>query len=201
MSPASSMVGIVDILISKTILIFYLNVGKHYGNQADFNCGCTILIKDHGYPETYPFLGSSSVYENRGILLLRNPIEALFTSAHYLWSDNKQKGTVSPDLFKGPKWDDYVSNATIEWAEHADRWIQNIRNGTVIFYEKLLLEDTEAELNRLFRAINFMPIDPERMRCTLSHKSRSDLKRTKKPTYKTYIRYRWGHFIFKFSFG
>ncbi len=179
---------------------FYLNgEGKHYGNQAEFDCGCTILIKDHGYPETYPFLGSPSVYKNRGILLLRNPVEVLFTSAHYLWSGNQQNGTVSPDLFAGPKWDDYVSKVAKEWADHADRWIQNIQNGTVIFYEKLLLEDTaEAELNRLLRAINFIdphhpPIDPERMRCTLLHKNRSDRKRSKKPTYENLTKDSFGH--------
>jgi hypothetical protein len=68
-----------------------------------------------------------------------------------------------------------------EWAEHAIRWIQNIRNGTVIFYE-LLLQDTEDELNRLLRAVNLIdPVDPERMRCTIKHKKRTDRKRSVKP--------------------
>ena len=59
-----------------------------------------------------------------------------------------QIGTVSPVNFKGPVWNNYVNCVTYVWADHAIRWIQNIQNGTVIFYEKLLLEDTETELNR-----------------------------------------------------
>jgi hypothetical protein len=99
-----------------------------------------------------------------------------------------QIGTVSPVHFKGPVWNNYVNYVTCAWADHAIRWIQNIQNGTVIFYEKLLLEDTETELNRLLRFINFTdphhpPVDPDRMRCTLKHKNRLDRKRLKKPTY------------------
>ena len=99
-----------------------------------------------------------------------------------------QIGTVSLlDKFKDPQWNNYVNYVTYAWADHAIRWIQNIQNGTVIFYEILLLEDTETELNRLLRSINFTdpqhpPVDPDRMRCTLKHKNRLDRKRLKKPT-------------------
>jgi hypothetical protein len=143
------------------------------------------LIKDHGYLETYPFEGAARTYENRGILLLRNPIEVLFTFGHYLWSGNDQKGIVSEKLFTGKDWEKHLNNVAFEWAEHANYWIENIKNGTVIFYE-LLLKDTEKELNRLLRSINFIdpqnpPVDPERMRCTLQHKNRADRKRPRKP--------------------
>ena len=127
-------------------------------------------------------------YQHRGILLLRNPIDALFSFVHYLMAGQDQIGTVSLlAKFKGPQWNCYVNYVTFAWADHTIRWIQNIQNGTVIFYEKLLLEDTEAELNRLLRAINFTdphhpPVDPDRMRCTLKHKNRMDRKRLKKPT-------------------
>jgi hypothetical protein len=127
-------------------------------------------------------------YQHRGILLLRNPIDALFSFVHYLMAGQDQIETVSLlAKFKGPQWNSYVNYVTFAWADHAIRWIQNIQNGTVIFYEKLLLEDTEAELNRLLRAINFTdphhpPVDPDRMRCTLKHKNRTDRKRLKKPT-------------------
>jgi hypothetical protein len=125
-------------------------------------------------------------YGNRGILLLRNPFEALFSFFHYLMSGLDQIGIVSPVNFKGPDWNDYVEFVAYAWADHAIRWIQNIKNGTVIFYEKLLFLDTEAELNRLLRVINFtdshnMLVNPERMRCTLKHKNRLDRKRSKKP--------------------
>ena len=199
----------------------------YHGNEADFNCNCTILIKDHdgtevdNLPVYLEGTSNSSVsnihrnnatkvsrillnnaatllfytlrqinalrrenYQHRGILLLRNPIDALFSFRHYLMAERNQLGAVSPVFFKGPAWNNYVNYVTYAWADHAIRWIQNIQNGTVIFYEKLLLEDTEAELNRLLSAINFIdpPGDPDRMRCTLKHKNRTDRKRLKKPT-------------------
>ena len=161
--------------------------GNHHGNKAETGCDCTIVIKDHGYPETYPFIGTPGPYENRGILLIRNPFDALFSFVHFLWSGNDQKGIVSTDHFTGPKWDEHFKYVSNEWAEHADRWIKNIQNGTVIFYE-LLLTDTETELNRLLRAVNFTdshhpPVDPDRMWCTLKHKNRLDRKRSSKPKY------------------
>ena len=102
-------------------------------------------------------------------------------------AERNQIGAVSPGNFNGPQWNSYVDYVTYAWADHAIRWIQNIQNGTVIFYEKLLLEDTETELNRLLRAIDFTdphhpPVDPDRMRCTLKNKNRMDRKRLKKPT-------------------
>ena len=56
--------------------------GNHHGNKAETDCDCTIVIKDHGYPETYPFIGTPGPYENRGILLIRNPFDALFSFVH-----------------------------------------------------------------------------------------------------------------------
>jgi hypothetical protein len=128
----------------------------------------------------------SFLYDNRGILLLRNPIDALFTFAHYLGSSENQTGIVSSDDFKSPEFDNYVDYVADTWADHAVGWIENIQNGTVLFYERLLLEDTEAELKRLLNVIHFSdplhpPIDPERMRCTLLHKNRMDRKRAYKP--------------------
>ena len=97
-----------------------------------------------------------------------------------------QIGTVSPDTFKGSQWDHYVDYVAYAWADHAQRWIQTIQNGTVIFYEKLIV-DTENELRRLLNAIHSKRdghgwlVDPKRMLCTLSHRNRKDRKRDKKP--------------------
>ncbi|XP_057368665.2 sialate:O-sulfotransferase 1-like [Daphnia carinata] len=178
----------------------------HHGNTADLDCECTILIKDHDVllPDfaSFPTLTNNLVkanetkknrgpirsflYGNRGILLLRNPMDALFTFAHFLGSSGNHTGVVPEKDFLGPQWDKYIDYVADTWADHAVGWIENIQNGTVIFYERLLLEDTAAELKRLLNVINFVdphhpPVDPERMRCTLLHKDRKDHKRTKKP--------------------
>lgn len=113
-------------------------------------------------------------------------MDAFFSFAHFLGSSRNQTGIVSEEAFWGPQWDNYVDCMADLWADHAVGWIENIQNGTVLFYERLLLEDTEAELRRLLNVINFVdphhpPVDPERMRCTLLHKGRTDRKRSKKP--------------------
>jgi hypothetical protein len=128
----------------------------------------------------------SFLYDNRGILLLRNPMDALFPFAHFLGSSGNHTGAVvSSNDFKGPQFDNYVDYVADTWADHAMGWIENIQIGTVLFYERLLLEDTSAELERLLNVIHFSdprhpPIDPKRMRCTLSHKNRMDRKRIPK---------------------
>ena len=113
-------------------------------------------------------------------------MDALFTFAHFLGSSGSQIGTVSPGDFMGPQFDNYVDYVADTWADHAVGWIENIQNGTVLFYEQLLLGDTAAELKRLLSVIRFSdpyhpPVDPERMRCTLSHKDRADRRRPYKP--------------------
>nr|WBD92698.1 putative WSC domain-containing protein 1 [Daphnia magna] len=181
----------------------------HHGNSADLDCECTILIKDHDVllPDfaSFPTLTNNLVkandtrkdnkrrgpirsflYGHRGILLLRNPMDALFTFAHFLGSSGNHTGVVSEKDFVGPQWDKYIDYVADTWADHAVGWIENIQNGTVLFYERLLLEDTAVELKRLLNVIHFVdphhpPVDPERMRCTLLHKDRKDHKRTKKP--------------------
>jgi hypothetical protein len=113
-------------------------------------------------------------------------MDALFTFAHFLGSSGNHTGVVPSIDFVGPQFDNYVDYVADTWADHAVGWIQDIQNGTVLFYERLLLEDTAAELTRLLNVIGFSdphhpPVDPERMRCTLLHKDRMDRKRTKKP--------------------
>jgi hypothetical protein len=113
-------------------------------------------------------------------------MDALFTFAHFLGSSGNHTGVVLSNDFKGPQFDNYVDYVANTWADHAVEWIENIQIGTFLFYERLLLEDTEAELKRLLNVVHFSdprhpPIDPERMRCTLWHKNRLDRKRTRKP--------------------
>jgi hypothetical protein len=113
-------------------------------------------------------------------------MDALFTFAHFLGSSGNHTGVVSSSDFVGPQFDNYVDYVADTWADHAVGWIQDIQNGTVLFYERLLLEDTATELTRLLNVIRFNdphhpPVDPERMHCTLLHKDRADRKRTEKP--------------------
>ncbi|XP_057372312.1 sialate:O-sulfotransferase 1-like [Daphnia carinata] len=182
--------------------------GNHSSNTANLECECTILIKDHDIDQPIPVLpiggfngvkGNETTKKNdergpvhsffygyRGVLLLRNPVDTMFTYAHFLATSGDKTGVVSENHFSGPNWEAYVDYVANTWADHAVGWIETIQNGTVLFYERLLLEDTAAELKRLLEVIRFSdphrpPVDPQRLRCALRHKNRVDRKRLKKP--------------------
>lgn len=76
------------------------------------------------------------------------------------------------NLFQGDGWNSFLEEALASWADHAERWIDRIRNGTVLFYEDLTRLDTESEVRRLLRVFGFgdghqQPIDDERLQCAL----------------------------------
>ncbi len=120
----------------------------------------------------------SQQYGNRAVLLLRNPMDVVFTYRHWLISG--KVGNAPLEAFSGPQWEESVDYVAYAWADHAIRWIEQIEKGTVIFYEKLLGEKASDELDRLLKAMDFQPIDPHRMRCALSHRNRTDHKRLNK---------------------
>lgn len=118
-------------------------------------------------------------YDYRGVLLLRNPMDVVFTYRN--WQLAGKIGTAPSEAFQGPEWNKVVEYVAFAWADHAIRWIEQIQKGTVIFYE-LLRQNTTNELNRLLEAIEFspLPVDQDRLKCTLAHKDRIDHKRLNK---------------------
>ena len=117
-------------------------------------------------------------YDSRGVLLLRNPMDVVFTYRH--WQHGGKVGIAPPEAFEGPKWEETIDYVAYAWADHAIRWIEQIKNGTVLFYERLMGVTAEKELVRLLNVLNFHPIDPDRMRCALAHRNRTDHKRQNK---------------------
>ena len=107
-------------------------------------------------------------------------MDVVFTYRH--WQLAGKVGKAPPEAFRGREWDEIVKYVAFAWADHAVRWIEQIEKGTVIFYEQLLGQNATLELERLLEAMDFKPrpVDPERLRCTLAHRSRSDFKRTNK---------------------
>lgn len=117
-------------------------------------------------------------YDKRGVLLLRNPMDVVFTFRN--WHYGGKTGVAPPDAFRGPQWDETVDFVAYVWADHAIRWIEQIEQGTVLFYEKLLGSNADLELERLLEVMDFHPIDRDRMQCTLAHRYRIDHKRQHK---------------------
>ena len=89
-------------------------------------------------------------------------------------------GTAPPKAFRGREWDEVIDYVSYAWADHAIRWIEQIKEGTVLFYEHLKGKKAAEEIERLLDAIHFSPIDPERLNCALSHRDRNDHKRVNK---------------------
>lgn len=117
-------------------------------------------------------------YDKRGVLLLRNPMDVVFTYRD--WLHGGKVGKAPPEAFRGPEWDATVDYVAYAWADHAIRWIEQIENGTVLFYERLMGQTASGELKRFLQVIDFHPVDPVRMRCTLDHRNRTDHKRLNK---------------------
>ncbi|XP_057371251.1 sialate:O-sulfotransferase 1-like [Daphnia carinata] len=155
-------------------------------------CGCTIIDKDHEatagvYKRKY-YLQLLQDYSNiinttynyRGILLLRNPMDVVFAHQNHLLVG---KFDVAPvNAFRGPVWDELVDAVAFAWSDHAIRWIEQMKQGTAIFYEHFLGDNAQHELERLLDAMNYNPqlLDPERMRCLLAHRNQSEYKRSNK---------------------
>ena len=91
-------------------------------------------------------------------------------------------GHAPPSAFEGAEWDEVVEYVAFAWADHAVRWIEQLKQGTVIFYENLIGDGAPKEIERLLDTIEYphRPVDPERMRCAMSHRNRTDHKRVNK---------------------
>ena len=108
-------------------------------------------------------------------------MDVVFTYRH--WQHGGKVGIAPPEAFEGPKWEETIDYVAYTWADHAIRWIEQIKNGTVLFYERLMGVTAETELVRLLNVLNFHPIDPDRMRCALAHRNRTDYKRQNNTRY------------------
>lgn len=100
--------------------------------------------------------------------------------AYQNWVYGGKTGKAPPEAFNGTKWEQAVEYVAYAWADHAIRWIEQIKNGTVLFYEKLIGNTAELELERLLNVLHFHPIDANRMRCTLAYRNRTDHLRINK---------------------
>ena len=102
-------------------------------------------------------------------------MDVVFTFRH--WMHAGKTGQAPPEAFQGSEWDQVVDYVAYVWADHAIRWIEQISNGTVLFYEKLMGKMAGEELERLLDVLDFHPVDPDRIRCALAHRNRLDHKR------------------------
>ena len=107
-------------------------------------------------------------------------MHASFAYRHYLLAG--QTGVAGEQYFQGDDWNEFLRFVSFAWADHAIRWIDQLKNGAVVFYEKLQ-NDTEMEIRRLLHSIHFNAVDSQRLQCTISHKQRIDRRRIQRYKY------------------
>lgn len=145
-----------------------------YGEAVPPDCGCTAVQNTHGFAlaglvPKYKEQRSAEVtlFRGRGILLLRNPYEALLSYRNYLYGGHT--GLAPEDRFKGHEWEIFASGLAVVWKELAATWINNTKQGgaTVLHFEQVKQDPREAVRS----VLNFLGIatDEHRLSCVLSH--------------------------------
>lgn len=112
-------------------------------------------------------------------------MDVVFTFRH--WQFAGKTGQAPRENFTGQDWDKVVDYVAFAWADHAIRWIEETKKGTVLFYEQLLGQNATLELERFWRVMEFKePMNPDRLRCTLAHRNRMDHRRVNKTRFEQF---------------
>ncbi|XP_076054159.1 uncharacterized protein LOC143032858 isoform X3 [Oratosquilla oratoria] len=142
-----------------------------YGENETPECGCTVVVKTHGYSLNgmpalrWQRMRNLDKYFGRGVLLLRNPYDTLIAYRNYLAAGHL--GIAPTRTYKGPDWDNFVRNSIDIWRLYALDWITSSRASTVVHYE-LMKEDLKGQLLRLLHFLR-LRVDYHRLSCVLAH--------------------------------
>lgn len=77
-------------------------------------------------------------------------------------------------------WDDFVSRSVAGWETLATVWIRGLKQGGVIYYERLRHE-TNSELKRLVTMLG-LSYDQQKFDCVLRHTKDNSFKRESNTT-------------------
>lgn len=86
-------------------------------------------------------------------------------------------------LFEYSEWDNFVSRSVAGWETLATVWIRGLKQGGIIYYERLHRE-TRSELKRLLKMLG-LGYDKERLECVLRHTADNSFKRESNQTAQT----------------
>ncbi|XP_049846131.1 WSC domain-containing protein 1-like [Schistocerca gregaria] len=145
-----------------------------YGEAVSPDCGCTAVQKTHGFSVAgvVPLAAAQRaaevrVFRGRGILLLRNPYEALISYRNFLYGGHT--GFAPRTRFQGPEWERFASQLALVWRELAATWANytHADEATLLHFERLRLEPS-SELRRLLRFLR-LAVDERRLACVLRH--------------------------------
>ncbi|KAK7086073.1 WSC domain-containing protein 1, partial [Halocaridina rubra] len=142
-----------------------------YGESDPVECGCTIVVKTHGYtlgalPETKEKrMKIMDKFYGRGILLLRNPYDTLIAFRNY--QSGGHLGIASPLAFRGAHWSNFVHTQVKKWGAFATDWITGSRNLHIVNFEEMQ-EDPKRELRKILQFLHLRP-DGHRLQCVLDN--------------------------------
>ncbi|XP_072172244.1 sialate:O-sulfotransferase 2-like [Diadema setosum] len=141
-----------------------LKKGGFVGECKRATCGCTVVVKIHhidGRFKAYPW--------QRGILLMRNPYDALIAEYNRL----KGRGHVKHaprTTFWGSDWKKFCSGHIRLWSKILEDALQVFGPNILVVHFEDLVSDLDMQLPEI---VNFLGIDEatvkERLRCTLDH--------------------------------
>ncbi|XP_023713195.1 WSC domain-containing protein 2-like isoform X1 [Cryptotermes secundus] len=145
-----------------------------YGEAVPPDCGCTAVQKTHGFAlegsvpaRLAQRTAEVKLFRGRGILLLRNPYEALLSYRNFLYGGHT--GFAPHSQFKGPEWERFASQLAVVWKELAATWINYTRGheAMVLHFETLRL-NPHHDLSRLLDYLG-ISVDEQRIGCVLNH--------------------------------
>ncbi|XP_064094485.1 uncharacterized protein LOC135206919 isoform X2 [Macrobrachium nipponense] len=142
-----------------------------YGESDPLECGCTIVVKTHGYtlgvvPKSRD--KRSKIVEKfygRGILLLRNPYDTLIAFRNYQYGGHL--GIASPLAFHGQDWARFVQSKVEKWGAFANDWVTGARNLHIVHFENMQV-NPKHELLKILQFLH-LRVDPLRLKCVLAN--------------------------------
>ncbi|KAK4027065.1 hypothetical protein OUZ56_016084 [Daphnia magna] len=161
--------------------------------QIPVDCGCTLLQKTHDFSldavlYSLPEANRTKTLEEfngKGILIIRNPFKAIRSYRNFDFTG--MVGAAPESAFSGTKWDNFVSRSVAGWETLATVWIRGLKQGGIIYYERLHRE-TRSELKRLLKMLG-LGYDKERLECVLRHTADNSFKRESNQTAQTEFPY------------
>ncbi|XP_068082080.1 uncharacterized protein [Anabrus simplex] len=145
-----------------------------YGEAVPPDCGCTAVQKTHGFSLAglVPIgvgqrAAEVKLFRGRGILLVRNPYEALLSYRNFLYGGHT--GFAPHNKFIGPEWERFASQLAVVWRDLAATWINYTRGreAMVLHFEMLRL-DPRHDLRRVLEYLG-IAVDERRLTCVLNH--------------------------------
>jgi len=136
-----------------------------WGEIRDWQDGTTIVQKTH---DSHPNHVKND-FGGRGILILRNPYDAVLSDHNFLFGGHM--GVGPPTSFDREDWSQFVSIEAESWLSLALHWVSSAPRGSllVLHYEQVK-NDLENQMLKILRFLG-VPADQGRLACLLKHRN------------------------------